>query len=94
MSCLNERTTMEQGGSARLKAVLSVGCTPVIGTVTLMVKDPKGALATPSVAELDVGVYYTDIEVDIPGQWKFRWESTDPVAAQEGSFIVKRSQLL
>lgn len=91
---LDERITIEQGGSARLKATLSVGCVPVIGTVTLTVKDPLGALSSPSVAELSVGVYYTDIEVDISGQWKYRWVSIDPVAAKDGSFIVGRSQLL
>lgn len=95
MSCLFvEKLDLEEGTSARLKATLAVNCIPVNGTVTLTVRDPNGNLSYPSVAQMGIGSYYTDIEVDLPGQWKYRWESTDPIAAQEGSFIVRRSQLL
>lgn len=41
-----------------------------------------------------IGTFYIQFEVDIPGQWFWRWEATgDGQAAKEGSFTVQRTRI-
>jgi hypothetical protein len=37
------------------------------------------------------GNYYVDVTPDIAGRWWFRCETTGPVSAQEGDFLVQAS---
>jgi hypothetical protein len=37
------------------------------------------------------GAYYIDITPDLSGRWWFRWETTGPVSAHEGEFLVQAS---
>lgn len=39
------------------------------------------------------GVYYVEIVMDQVGDWLFRWETTAPQTAEEGSFIVRRNKV-
>ena len=64
-------------------------------TVSLKLKN-GGTLMTlaypADIQRSSTGVYYYDLNVTLPGTWKWRWYSTGTgQAAEEGSFTVNRS---
>lgn len=63
-------------------------------TVVLRVKPPTGATTTPTVVRDSVGAFHGDVVVNKAGQWRFRWESTGPTSAEEGSFVVRKSSVV
>ena len=44
-----------------------------------------------TIVQVSLGTYYADILTDMAGQWKWRLKSTTPSAAEEGSFLVRKS---
>jgi hypothetical protein len=53
------------------------------------VRDPNGAVTSPSLTRVQTGVYYSDIVLTKSGTWSYRWEGTGAVvAAKEGSLDV------
>lgn len=87
--------TFDVGDSARLTVALAVaGLATDPTTLTLTVKAPDGTEATYSggqVVQTSTGSYYADVPVTAEGQWKYRWAATGTVvAAEEGSFLVRR----
>lgn len=63
-------------------------------TVKLRVVSP-GATTTnytyagATITKLSTGVYYVDLLVQESGGWEFRWETTVPETAEEGSLVVR-----
>lgn len=66
-------------------------------TVTFRTYSPSGSQASyeygtdAEVVKVETGVYYAEISPDAAGRWYYRWETTSPVIADEGDFIVQRS---
>lgn len=68
-----------------------VAATP--GSIALTLVSPTGATATPSITSPSTGNYYADHQCDQGGTWLYRWETTTPNAATEGSVAVTRSAI-
>lgn len=58
-------------------------------TVTLRVKDSAGQTSTIATTNPSQGVYRGEIELTRAGRWFYRWQSTNPNAAEEVRFQVK-----
>lgn len=84
---------IETGTTVRLKIVVKVDGVPADpDTLVVLVKDPVGNVAQPDVVHDSLATYHADFVVEYSGQWRYRWESTGPVSAEEGSFVVSKSQ--
>lgn len=93
MTCTTstELKDIDLGTSVRVKATLVSEGVPVDGTVVLTVKKPDKTSSTRTLAHPATGEYYADVVVDQPGQWFYRFACTTPNAAEEGGFVVRRS---
>lgn len=94
------RTSWVQGEAVRLSvAVSDIDGLAISGAgLVLRVKAPNGNLVTyttsAGVVCDQVGAYHSDIVLDTPGVWVYRWESGPPDAGvSEGSLIVRKSLL-
>jgi hypothetical protein len=63
-------------------------------TVTLKVMDPSGNIDeytySASVSRDDVGIYWKNVAVDEPGDWRGWWESTGTgQGAEQTQFVVE-----
>lgn len=63
-------------------------------TVTLRVRNPQGTRSTPLTVRDSTGKFHCDIQLNTAGQWWYRFEATGPIAADEGSFVVRRSSVI
>lgn len=62
------------------------------GTVTCQVIGPTSrVILTPTVIEDSVGEYHANVVVNDPGLWSYRWSTTNPASAGEGTFLVRPS---
>lgn len=69
------------------------------GTVQLLTIDPTGLKATYTygldnlvvVQKISTGVYVAALVPDKSGRWHYRWLSTAPTFAEEGTFNVRYS---
>lgn len=67
-------------------------------TVTCMVRDPSAAetaytYAGGQVVRTDPGAYRLEVDLDLPGVWWIRWQSSGAGrAAEETSLLVRASQ--
>ena len=85
----------EVGTTARIQMNVTVeGDVVDVDTVILKLKDPLGVVTLPNVVREDLGEYYADTVVATAGQYKYRWETTSPISAEEGSFVVRKSGVL
>lgn len=90
----NDRN-LEVGTTVRLSTTLKVEKTLVdAATIQVILKRPDGTTTHPVVVREGVGTFHADVVPNLHGQWKYRWESTDPISAEEGSFIVRKSQVI
>jgi hypothetical protein len=63
-------------------------------TIRLLVRNPDGTVDEYTPTPDDVGLYHTDIEVQAPGFWRYRWETTgDPTAVSELVFYVRKRRV-
>lgn len=97
MSCGSgsQLNDIDLGSTVRLEAILRIDgeiITDPGATVTVTVLKPDRTTTTPTVSSPSTGTYAATVIPDAPGQWWYRFESEDPRAAEEGSFIVRRSQ--
>lgn len=91
MSCCATEE-LDLGTTVALKATLSTAGALVDGSsVVCMIKDPTGAITTPSVFHDGTGTYRVLVVGTIAGQWWFRLTAGSPVAAVEGSFVIAAS---
>ena len=76
-----------QGTLIRIKASFAdINGTPTDpSTITFKVQDPNGAKTTyvyPStIAKSSTGVYYIDVNLNVPLIWSFRYEGTGSITA-------------
>ena len=94
MTILN---TYDIGDSTRFQSVFTVDGTAQNPTaVFLFVKRPSGttdSYVTGDLTNSATGTFYLDDTLDETGIWYYRFESSGTViAADEGSFIVERSE--
>lgn len=59
--------------------------------VLLRVKDPTGVETFPDVIETSGLVFRSEVVGNLEGQWRYRWETDDPIFAYEGSFLIRNS---
>lgn len=82
------------GDRVTLTANFTDDATPVEPTtVTCTVKAPSGATTSPSVTNTS-GTYSAEVDPDEQGAWYYRFTATGSyVAAEEGTFRVRRRQV-
>lgn len=56
--------------------------------VTARVRDPSDVTTSTAASSVSLGVYYVDVTASAAGTWYYRFTSTGPVTAGEGSFDV------
>lgn len=97
------KNTYDRGDKVRLKATVrdSAGALVDPTSIVLRVRDPGQALGSPtlysggSIVKDSVGLYHCDVDVNLAGTWRYRWESTGgAIAAEEGEFEVRASGVI
>jgi hypothetical protein len=64
-------------------------------TVVCRVRAPNGTQSTPTVTRTSTGIYYSDVTVDQPGDWRYRMVGTGAITAvDEGYFNVSFSRFV
>lgn len=92
--------TYDRGDSVRITAEFRSlsGTLTDPTTVVFKLRSPRGAVTrleygvdTALVRE-SVGRYYSDVDLNLPGTWCYRWEGTGTLqAAEEGTIVVEQS---
>jgi hypothetical protein len=82
------------GDVVRLTATFSNAAgAPTDTTAVLTVKKPDGTSSTPAVTHGTRGVYSSDVPIDQPGVWSYRFVGTGAVtSAGGGRLYVRRSE--
>jgi len=65
-------------------------------SVTLTIEDPDGTVTTPAPTNQSTGVYQHSLDLDLAGDWDYRWEgdTTEGAAVCEGRICVIASSVI
>lgn len=65
-------------------------------TVTVMVKDPRGAVTSYTAVKDSIGNYHYDLTVNTVGEWRYRFigAGAGAVGAGENSLLVNKSNVV
>ena len=96
-------STFDSGDTIRFENIFSVsGTNTDPTTVTFRIRDPNKVVTSyvygtdVELVKVATGQYRIDLQLDLPGEYFYRWESGGPIApgAAESRIKITRSQVI